>query len=288
MKDIVFKDIEISNIKEIPSETTRPAYLGGPDFRGLCVNIPYNDKCDERLNQIVTDIQNSTCNLSFSEEELEVIKDSEVLKKLLSELIIRFDTDPSFYTKKDYQVLVAVLSKTIPYLYNTSSLHHSELGNLDDVIKTIKEELGIIKSDIDNINVGVTSIKVETPSKYIKASPSIASEGDITVALDVTAVEASGNYSTPSKGLATDAYVDEKIASVSSFTAGDNIKIENGVISAEIPEGILTEDEIDDKLKQYQTKIDANLTTQDQTIVGAINELKSTLDITIPLLQAGL
>jgi hypothetical protein len=129
------------------------------------------------------------------------------------------------------------------------------------VIKTIKEELGIIKSDIDNINVGVTSIKVETPSKYIKASPSVASEGDITVTLDVTAVEASSNYSTPSKGLATDAYVDEKIASVSSFTAGDNIKIENGVISAEIPEGILTEDEIDDKLKQYQTKIDANLAT---------------------------
>lgn len=214
MKDIVFKDIEISNIKEIPSETTRPAYLGGPDFRGLCVNIPYNDKCDERLNQVVIDIQNSTCNLSFSEEELEVITDSEVLKKLLSELIIRFDTDPSFYTKKDYQVLVAVLSKTIPYLYNTSSSHQSELGNLDDVIKTIKEELGIIKSDIDNINVGVTSINVETPSKYIKASPNMASEGDVTIALDVTAVEASSNYSTPSKGLATDAYVDEKMSEV--------------------------------------------------------------------------
>ena len=60
-----------------------------------------------------------------------------------------------------------------------------------------------------------------------------------------------------------------------AYTEGDNITIENGVISAEIPEGI-------------QFKTDEQLTTQDKTVVGAINEIKSTLDITIPLMQAGL
>ena len=69
---------------------------------------------------------------------------------------------------------------------------------------------------------------------------------------------------------------------------GDNIKIEDGVISAEVPEGVLTESNMNDKLKAYQTKSDIDLTTQDKTVVGAINELKSTIDITIPLLQAGL
>lgn len=288
MEDIIFKDIEISNIKEIPSETTRPAHLGGPDFRGLCVNIPYNDKCDDRLNQLVTDIQNSTCNLSFSDEELGIINDSTVLKKLISELIIRFDTDPSFYTKKDYQVLVAVLSKTIPYLYSKADGYQSELSNLDSIINDIGTRIDDLKQSVDNINVGVTSITANTDSKHVKISTTDVLEGNVNVTVDVSEIDASDKYSIPAKGLATDAYVNEKIASVQSLTAGDNIIIEDGVISAKIPEGILTEGEIDTKLKQYQTKTDSELTTQDQTIVGAINELKSTLDITIPLLQAGL
>jgi hypothetical protein len=56
------------------------------------------------------------------------------LKKALSERIIRFDTKPDFYTKKDYQLLIGIISKCFGYLY---SLPHSDPEQLQEILDRI-------------------------------------------------------------------------------------------------------------------------------------------------------
>jgi len=45
------------------------------------------------------------------------------LKEVLSEVFIKFDTDPQFYTKSDYGTLLRSIAQSLIYLYNRD--HHS-------------------------------------------------------------------------------------------------------------------------------------------------------------------
>ena len=70
------------------------------------------------------------------------IENGEKLKELMSELIIRFDTKPDYYTKKDYQLLLAVLTGGLSYLYaNQDALDpiRDDLAHLTEEFKIFYE-----------------------------------------------------------------------------------------------------------------------------------------------------
>lgn len=140
--NIELTPISIENITVVPSDIEIPVYNHPIQTnRSLCANFPNNQDIVRRIEHDVN-ISNQTCinNIPYYIQELQavyssstpeecssdifegqtyqVIDNLEDLKKLLSELLIRFDTDPKFYTREDYSFLMAVLYRSLLYIYN--------------------------------------------------------------------------------------------------------------------------------------------------------------------------
>lgn len=58
---------------------------------------------------------------SIIPEDIELIDNLNDLLKYLSEVIIRFDTNPNYYTQKDYRFLIQMLLKSLIFLYQNIS-----------------------------------------------------------------------------------------------------------------------------------------------------------------------
>lgn len=114
--------LDVSKIKVIKSDIERPANKGFQTQRGLCVDLPYNK---DMLNKLQAIVNNIDCDKTFFDKPFDVIDDVEELKALMSEILIRFDTSPDFYTKSDYGLLLTVLYKTLFYLYGALNLSSS-------------------------------------------------------------------------------------------------------------------------------------------------------------------
>lgn len=78
------------------------------------------------------------------------------------------------------------------------------LVELDSRIDTIEET-------IENLDFGVTSVQATTSSAHVTVAPTAATDGAVTVSVDVASVDATDKATFVAKGLATDAYVDEEI-----------------------------------------------------------------------------
>jgi peptidoglycan hydrolase CwlO-like protein len=79
------------------------------------------------------------------------------LAKQLSQLIIRFDTKPDYYTKKDYQLLIGVLTGALTYLYNNSG-SESDIAELLEKLEGLQAELNDLKKDVGDISSDISSI----------------------------------------------------------------------------------------------------------------------------------
>ena len=71
---------------------------------------------------VVNNITKGECKNSFFEGDYDVIDNIDDLKKILSEVLIRFDTSPNYYTKSDYAALISVLYQSLLYLYQSFSI----------------------------------------------------------------------------------------------------------------------------------------------------------------------
>lgn len=171
--------LDVSKIKVVKSDIERPANKGFQTQRGLCVDLPYNK---DMLNKLQAIVNNIDCDKTFFDKPFDVIDDVEELKVLMSEILIRFDTSPDFYTKSDYGLLITVLYKTLFYLYgalNTSSSNEDVLVvNNNGINGTILEpQLGQLeeKHEFEDVNGNTQIIGV----KHENNERRIATIGDI-------------------------------------------------------------------------------------------------------------
>ena len=80
-------------------------------------------------------------------------------------------------------------------------------AGLADLNSKIEE----INETIENLDFGVTSVQATTSSAHVTVAPTTATDGAVTVSVDVASVDATDKATFVAKGLATDAYVDEEI-----------------------------------------------------------------------------
>lgn len=125
-----FTVVDIPGMSIIPSNVERPASKGAETYRGFCVDLPYNKDLIDKLHSVITTIK-ADCKDSFFEGDFEVIDNLDDLKRLLTEVIIRFDTAPDYYTKSDYTALIGVLYQSLLYLYQVLLIKSSN----EDILK---------------------------------------------------------------------------------------------------------------------------------------------------------
>lgn len=116
-----FDVVDITGIRSVKSNVERPASKGLETHRGFCVNLPYNRDLIDKLQVVVQNIK-TDCKDSFFDGDFDVIDNISDLKRLLTEVIIRFDTAPDYYTKSDYAALISVLYQSLLYLYQSFSI----------------------------------------------------------------------------------------------------------------------------------------------------------------------
>lgn len=80
---------------------------------------------------------------------------------------------------------------------------------LDEKIDANTTAIGALSDRIDGLDFGVTSVTASTSSAHVTVTPTTASDGAVTVTVDVASVDAANGGAA---GLATDAYVREQIA----------------------------------------------------------------------------
>lgn len=80
---------------------------------------------------------------------------------------------------------------------------------LDEKINANTTGIGALNDRIDGLDFGVTSVDASTSSAHVTVAPTTASDGAVTVTVDVASVDAANGGAA---GLATDAYVREQVS----------------------------------------------------------------------------
>lgn len=143
------KDIKIiTNIDPIVQEDQqekKEEEIKKISFSNLDTFKEYDPEIIEDIDAKITD-----CNPDLLEEALKLF-DLEKLKKIISVLIIRFDTNPRNYTKDDYESLI----KVIIQLFGRQ-IQQEE--NIEDIIKDLhfaNDKIGILESVIYKNNIQI-------------------------------------------------------------------------------------------------------------------------------------
>lgn len=170
------QDLEVldtSSIKIISSDVERPANKGFQTQRGFCVDLPYNK---DMLNKLQAIVEKIDCDKTFFDQPFDVIDNVDELKKVMTEVLIRFDTSPDFYTKSDYGLLLTVLYKTLFYLYRVLNLSSDNddvliVDNSGEEGVVLRPQLGELdekhESEDSNGNIQVTGTQYENNEKRI-------------------------------------------------------------------------------------------------------------------------
>lgn len=122
-ESIDFETLDISKVITVPSDTEIPVHDHyGPTERALCTEFPENKEILQKLEAVFNPLNITECSDDLFKDDYETIVKIEDLKKALSELLIRFDTAPGNYTKKDYSYLMGVIYKALLHLYEINPL----------------------------------------------------------------------------------------------------------------------------------------------------------------------
>lgn len=136
--------MSVKQIQVIPSQTELISETGSVIRRGTYTNLPYNKNILTKVHAIVDKEFAGDLNM-FDDSEL-ILPSIEDLQKLLSQVVIRFDNDPNYYTKKDYYYLIWYLCQSLVYLSNSGQLSESDLTELQEEVSQLKTR---IESEID-------------------------------------------------------------------------------------------------------------------------------------------
>lgn len=137
--------------KPVPYDIVTSASTGKMTVRGTDANAPYNANLLNRLQAIADQAYDSNLfddNVDFGSYDLEN------LQKLLTQVVIRFDNDPNYYTKRDYQYLIWYLCKSLVYLDGNCTSKEEFL----EVIEKLKEAIDFIQKQLDDTKESVEAL----------------------------------------------------------------------------------------------------------------------------------
>ena len=118
-----FIELDVSKIRQVPSDTEIPVHDNyGHTERALCTEFPQNKEILTKLEAVFNPEHVTECTSDLFKGDYETIVKIDDLKKALSELLIRFDTNPQNYTKKDYSYLMGLIYKALLHLYEINPL----------------------------------------------------------------------------------------------------------------------------------------------------------------------
>lgn len=224
---------DLSQIQIIPAQVERPVTSGDTTLRGGYTNLSYNQNLLKRLNAVVD--KEFKGDLNFFDDESRPVPSIEYLQQLLSQVVIRFDNDPDYYTKRDYYYLIWYLCQSLVYL----SGPNADLANIKTLIDQLEQDLSG-KQDKQDFDLATVS---------------------------KTVVGAINELNTSVTNLKME------IGTENMYT--DHAKTITGAIQEiNLWRGQAQED-IDHLQGDKQSKTDVNLNTNDKTIVGAINEVRT-------------
>lgn len=107
--------ITLDQLKPIKFDIEKPITIGPESIRGLDTTRPYNKPIPEKLI-VISDSDWTPDHNIFDKDPLKNVETSiQLLQEILTEVSIRFDTDPDFYTKDDYYKLIWYLCNVVIY-----------------------------------------------------------------------------------------------------------------------------------------------------------------------------
>ena len=152
--------------KAIPSEIVTSASTGTTLVRGTSANLSYNQTLLKRLQAIVTD---SSYDGNFFDDDVLQAPSLEDLQKLLTQVIIRFDNDPNYYTKRDYYHLIWYLCQSLMYMAE-GGVSEGDLTDIYNKITQLMSRVNDIDLQFDALSEKVTvladQIYTELPAKF--------------------------------------------------------------------------------------------------------------------------
>lgn len=160
--------IDVSKIVIIPSDTEIPVHNNPIQTkRPLCANFPENGIILDKLEAVFNPLNIQECTSDLFKGDYETISHIEELKKVLSGLLMRFDTNPKNYTKEDYSYLMGLLYKSLLHLYEINPIsviinEWDEIPRTDRVPseKLIVDKIEDLISDI-GADIYVTNEKLD-------------------------------------------------------------------------------------------------------------------------------
>lgn len=139
--DSNYKIVDISKIKKIPSQTEVPATRGRPTQRSLCVENPQNRDIIKKMEalkgmwEIIGSDKFQKCVNNLFPEDYVGIIGVDKIKQELTELLIRFDTNPQNYTKQDFDHLMKVICGGLVHIYTVLAAWGNLQSTDADVLK---------------------------------------------------------------------------------------------------------------------------------------------------------
>lgn len=181
---------DIRQIQVIPSQIERTAGNGGVTLRGTSANLSYNKNLLQKLQAIVNKDWTQDDSL-FDDGQLPVVTIEE-LQKLLTQVVIRFDNDPNYYTKRDYYYLIWYLCESLIYITNTGQASVDSLTALQTQIDALIPRLDGVDSQITSILNQLAAIDVTSLDNRVSQLEQQVQQGLLTagsgIAIDSTNV----------------------------------------------------------------------------------------------------
>lgn len=191
----------------LPSDVEISASDGQTTLRGTYTNLARNQNLTKNLSLILE--EGFTGESTY--DDLPEITDLEQLQRLLSKLIIRFDTKPDYYTKKDYQLLIGVLTGALNYLYS-NGVNDSRLEDIESSIKTLQDSVSTTTDDVSQIradhNTDIAYVQNLIQNLDTSKQDKLIAGNNITISGNTISAEGK------------------------NYTSGEGVKIENDSISA--------------------------------------------------------
>lgn len=158
--------------KPVPYDIVTSASTGKMTVRGTDANAPYNSNLLNRLQVIVS---SSADNNMFNEDVDFGDFSLENLQELLTQVAIRFDNDPNYYTKRDYQYLIWYLCKSLKYLENNDVTKE----DFNKIQKSAEELLARIEAlEIETDELKAQDLKILEDIDNLKNNQQVLEAGD--------------------------------------------------------------------------------------------------------------
>ena len=163
-----------NQIKIIPAQVHNQSQHGGTVLRTTYSNSAQNQNLLKKLYAIVGDDFEINKGFDFSGVKTPSLDD---LKNLLSEVIIRFDNDPDYYDKRDYQYLIWYLCKNLIYILNTDK--SDELEQIETSISNLENRVEAREETFDKLQVDKRIFATKAELEHAISNPKFTVSGQI-------------------------------------------------------------------------------------------------------------